>query len=285
MAPDWQTLNRLAFAGRLNLETARPVAGGDICDSYTVANANGSRYFVKFHSSLDLLECEFRNLQLLAATPMVTPVPIDCVRLSDSAALVLEYLEFGGRADESRLGELLASVHREQEPHGRYGLDYDNFIGHSRQENSWFDSWKHFWWQCRLEPQLAMAARNGHKLSVPQVRIKEAVMTRLAEHRPPASLLHGDLWGGNKGYLADGRPVIFDPACYYGDRETDLGFTRVFGGFSPEFYRSYQRAWSLPDGWQIREPVYNLYHMLNHLNLFGRGYLPQVERLCKELIR
>lgn len=283
MAPDWKALNTRVFSGKLNLDSVRRASGGDICDSFTLAASDGQKYFVKFHPNAELLEAEYRNLQLLVSTEIATPAPIACVNLDGGAALVLEYLAFGGRGDEAQLGQQLAQLHQRCEPGGRYGLDYDNFIGHTPQCNQWFDQWDDFWWCNRLEPQLAMAVHQGYKSPITNKALKNRVTTLLGEHQPPSSILHGDLWGGNKSYLADGRPVIFDPASYYGDRETDIAFTRVFGGFSSGFYRAYESVWPLPEGWRDRESVYNLYHMLNHFNLFGSSYSSSVNSLMARL--
>src|SRR5205807_8216385 len=134
--------------------------------------------------------------------------------------------------------------------------------------------WAEFWRQRRLEPQLALASRNGYRLEAPPV-------WRLLEgHKPAASLVHGDLWSGNAGFLAGGAPVLFDPAVYYGDREADVAMTELFGGFPREFYSAYG---PLPAGYQQRKHLYNLYHLLNHLNLFGGGYLGQVKATLRFL--
>jgi fructosamine-3-kinase len=129
-------------------------------------------------------------------------------------------------------------------------------------------------WRARLANQLERAARRGYggALQAAGERLIGNLDRYLADHEPAASLLHGDLWGGNWAAVA-GRPVIFDPAVYYGDRETDLAMTRLFGGFGPAFYRAYDEAWPLSPGHEQRLGLYQLYHVLNHLNLFGRGYL------------
>jgi len=163
---------------------------------------------------------------------------------------------------------MLAAAHRKAGP--RFGWPRDNYIGATPQENAPCAGWAEFWRHRRLEPQLALANRNGYRVEAPPV-------WRLLEgHEPVASLLHGDLWSGNAGFLADGAPVVFDPAVYYGDREADLAMTELFGGFAEEFYAAYSEAWPLDEGYKLRKQLYNLYHLLNHLNLFGGGYLGQV---------
>jgi len=172
---------------------------------------------------------------------------------------------------------MLAALHRRQA--ARFGWARDNTIGATPQANGWCESWTMFWRERRLAPQLALAARNGYRIDVPPV-------WRLLEgHEPAPSLLHGDLWSGNAGFLPDGAPVLFDPAVYYGDREADLAMTELFGGFPGEFYCAYNAAWPLASGYQQRKPLYNLYHLLNHLNLFGGGYLTQVRAALRLLAR
>lgn len=163
---------------------------------------------------------------------------------------------------------MLAAVHGTTSE--RFGWASDNWIGLAPQENGWSDDWADFFLEKRLKPQAAKCGLSGH---LPDVR-------RILEgHRPEASLLHGDLWSGNAGFTPDG-PVIFDPAVYYGDREADLAMTELFGGFPAQFYSAYG---PLPDGYQVRKHLYNLYHLLNHLNLFGTGYRAQVEATLRLL--
>jgi fructosamine-3-kinase len=128
----------------------------------------------------------------------------------------------------------------------------------------------------RMRPQIELAGKHGFDLALPCLKLLEG-------HKPQPSLLHGDLWGGNAGFTAEG-PVLFDPAVYYGDREADLAMTELFGGFPQEFYSSYNKIWPLDDGYERRKHLYNLYHLLNHLNLFGSSYLAQVESTLRLLL-
>ena len=267
----------------LNLTQSEPqsVPGGDINQSFVGENTQGKPFFIKVNANAELLEVEAKNLALLARAEINTPHVIGFNRFTDAGVLVLEYLPLVASGDEQSLGQLLAKLHRKTAE--QYGLSYNNYIGSTLQQNSRSDSWAEFWWHNRLAPQLDMARRN-RALMVDTRRLKILSDRLLAGHQPLASLLHGDLWGGNKGYLRDGQPVLFDPACYFGDRETDLAFTLVFGGFGHGFYQSYREAWPLPDGWQGREPLYNLYHLLNHLNLFGDSYRGSVESAVASLL-
>ena len=185
----------------------------------------------------------------------------------------LEFLQLERTGDWSALGRMLAQLHRQTGP--RFGWHRGNYIGRSPQQNGWCDDWTEFWITRRMEPQIAWAREKGFDVSMPSMRLLE-------KHEPQASLLHGDLWSGNAGFTAEG-PVIFDPAVYYGDRETDLAMSELFGGFPREFYRAYNEAFPLPDGYEQRKHLYNLYHLLNHLNIFGGGYLGQVKETLSRL--
>jgi fructosamine-3-kinase len=181
------------------------------------------------------------------------------------------------------LGQQLAHLHRASA--ARFGWHRDNTIGATPQPNPWTESWIEFWRTQRLAFQLQLAARNGHTGGLQ--RRGEQLLVRLdalLAHDPARSLLHGDLWGGNAAATAAGEPVLFDPACYYGDRETDLAMTELFGGFAPAFYSEYRAAWPLDAGYGARRDLYNLYHVLNHLNLFGGGYRAQAEGMIERLL-
>jgi protein-ribulosamine 3-kinase len=186
------------------------------------------------------------------------------------AFILLEQLDLKRGGDYAALGRMLAALHRQTGP--RFGWHRDNYIGLAPQINSVRDNWKDFFWECRLRPQ-ALRAR----LAVP-----EEILTPLQDHEPQPSLLHGDLWSGNAGFTPEG-PVAFDPAVYYGDREADLAMTELFGGFPRAFYEAYNEAFPLPEGYERRKHVYNLYHLLNHLNIFGGSYLPQVKATLRLL--
>lgn len=196
--------------------------------------------------------------------------------------LVMEWLALapaGARtAAAARLGEALARQHRCTA--GQFGWVRSNFIGTTPQFNTPDDDWMVFLRERRLGFQLRLAAENGYRDSLQQqgARLLERLPEFFAGYVPAPSLLHGDLWGGNWGVLEPGEPVIFDPAIYYGDREADIAMTELFGGFPREFYRAYERAYPLDPGYRTRRELYNLYHLLNHLNLFGDSYLSAVER-------
>jgi protein-ribulosamine 3-kinase len=183
------------------------------------------------------------------------------------AFILLEQLDLQRGGDFAQLGRMLAAVHRQNAP--RFGWARDNYIGLSPQQNSWCGDWAEFWCEKRLRPQLDWAKSKGFALEMPHLKLLEG-------HQPQASLLHGDLWSGNAGFTAKG-PVVFDPAVYYGDRETDIAMSELFGGFPRKFYQGYNEAFALAPGYEQRKHLYNLYHLLNHLNIFGGGYLSQVK--------
>lgn len=202
------------------------------------------------------------------------------------AWLELEYFDLcpADGSSDARLGAALARLHRVTAD--RYGLERDNAIGAAPQPNVPGDDWVAFWRGQRLGFQLDRAAANGHggRLLERGRRLLERLPAFFAGYRPLPSLLHGDLWAGNRGMLADGTPVIFDPAVYYGDREADLAMTRLFGGFGTKFYAAYAAEWPLDAGSATRVDLYNLYHALNHLNLFGGGYRAMAEGMIDRLL-
>lgn len=234
------------------------------------------------------LEAEADGLERLARADAVrVPRVIGIGASGGECWLELERFELrepDARA-EAQLGEALAALHAVTGP--SFGLERDNAIGASPQPNGPSGDWAAFWRDRRLGFQLALAARNGYggRLHERGNRLLESIPALLAGHEPRPSLLHGDLWAGNRGMLPDGTPVVFDPAVYYGDREADLAMTRLFGGFGPAFYAAYESAWPLPAGAGERHALYALYHVLNHLNLFGGGYLGQAEALIDRLLK
>jgi fructosamine-3-kinase len=245
------------------------------------------RYFVKTHaaSRLGMLQGEAEGLRALARCGAIrVPAPVACDSADNCAFLVLEWLDIGGGGRDAALGTALAQLHRTTAE--AYGWHRDNTIGTTPQDNTPAGDWAKFFRDRRIAPQLALAARNGHggRLQRAGERLLAAIPLLLAGHAPAASLLHGDLWSGNAARLASGEPVIFDPAVYFGDRETDLAMTELFGGFPAAFHAAYRAAWPLDAGYPVRRTLYNLYHVLNHLNLFGGGYGAQAEAMIGQLL-
>lgn len=260
--------------------------GGGCINRALVLEGDGERFFVKLNraQSLAMFEAEFAGLEeLRRAGAIRVPRPICTGTAGGESFLAMEYLELDGRLDGARAGRQLADLHRVTAE--QFGWSRDNTIGATPQINTPHRDWASFWRDCRLGPQLRLAAANGYggRLQQSGERLMER-LSALLDHRPVPSLLHGDLWGGNIGATASGEPVIFDPAVYYGDRETDLAMTELFGGFDARFYAAYRESWPLDPGYGVRKTLYNLYHILNHLNLFGGGYLAQAQSMIDRLL-
>lgn len=262
------------------------VGGGCINETVRVAG-EGRDFFVKLNAAAkaDMFAAEAEGLRALAATRTVrVPEPVCWGVAGDTAYLVLEYLMFGRGGEGAELGRELAALHRVTQP--EFGWHRDNTIGSTPQINTPSRDWPAFWRERRLGYQLRLAERNGWGGELQRLgeRLLVEMDALFEDHRPQPSLLHGDLWGGNHGFLADGRPVIFDPAVYFGDREADLAMTELFGGFGADFHAGYRAAWPLDPGYAARKTFYNLYHILNHVNLFGGGYHGQALRMLQQLL-
>jgi len=264
------------------------VTGGSIGGGYRWRGAGGAM-FVKIaaRAAEAAFAAEAAGLAELAAARALRVPQVRARGHTDAAAfLALEWIEAGpaGGECERRLGEGLAMLHAVRAQ--RYGWRQDNTIGRTPQANGWMDGWVEFFRERRLRPQLGLAARNGFAplLADRGGELLESLPALLAGHEPPASLLHGDLWGGNWLASATGEPVIFDPAVYFGDREADIAMTRLFGGFGAGFYRAYEGAAPLPAGAPLRAELYNLYHVLNHANLFAGGYPRQARAMIDRLL-
>jgi fructosamine-3-kinase len=234
-----------------------------------------------------MFEAEAEALQLLAsARALRVPAVLACGVTGKDVFLALEWIEFGRATvdSETALGEGLARLHAKRET--RFGWHRDNTIGSTPQRNAWCEDWVDFYGRERLGFQLQLAGSHG--LGGRTVALGQKLCERLPDffvsYRPVPSLLHGDLWGGNWATEEGGAPVIFDPASYYGDREADLAMTRLFGGFGGNFYSAYEATWPLDPGAGTRRDLYNLYHVLNHFNLFGGGYGAQAGRMIERLL-
>jgi len=273
----------------LDPDSLSPLSGGSINKSCRISDRQGCFYFLKRNTRRyrTMFEAERDGLLELAGTGSIrVPQPVGCGTSGPDAWLLLEYLELGGGQGGSaaRLGSALAQQHRHTRD--RCGWYRDNTIGSTPQKNPWSKDWAAFFATQRLGYQLGLAENNGYggPLQEEGAHLLEKLPLFFEDHHPQASLLHGDLWGGNWGVLRGGEPVVFDPAVYYGDRETDIAMTRLFGGFNADFHASYQRAFPLDKGFERRQDLYNLYHVLNHLNLFGSTYLQQSLNLINRLL-
>jgi fructosamine-3-kinase len=268
-------------------DTPRSVGGGCINTAYRLRGSARS-YFVKLNAAdrLSMFEAEAAGLEEMAATGSIrVPRPLCTGTAGPESYIVMEHIDLGGRraGSAAQAGRQLAAMHRATRQD--YGWDRDNTIGSTPQPNGPEERWAEFWARHRLGFQLSLAARNGFvgQLQAKGERLLEA-LPALMDHAPVPSLLHGDLWAGNMAFDRNGHPVIFDPAVYYGDREADLAMTELFGGFGGDFYAAYREEWDLDFGYRERKVLYNLYHILNHLNLFGGGYLGQAQSMIDKLL-
>jgi fructosamine-3-kinase len=268
-----------------------PIAatGGSINQAYILADGE-RRYFVKTNaaSSLPMFEAEADGLRALAAVAALRVPDIITFGANEAYSfLVLEYLDLQPlreREEAIAFGRALADLHHSCGE--RHGWHRSNFIGRTPQLNTPHAAWPYFFAHRRLLPQLRLARERGlpAKLAREGEKLADKAGAFFVGYIPSASLLHGDLWCGNAAMGPEGAPVAFDPAVYHGDREADLAMTELFGGFPEAFYAAYREAWPLADGHSQRKNLYNLYHVLNHLNLFGNAYLRQAERMITSLL-
>jgi len=274
-------------------QSRRSLSGGCINQGYAIsngdgkANARGERtYFVKLNQAelIAMFEAEALGLQeMLQSNSIRVPKPI-CWGIADNFSyIVLEWLEMnqGNSKCWEEMGRKLAAMHQTTSSQGM-GWKINNTIGSTPQINTWTADWAEFYTQHRLLYQFELAIRRGGNF--PQQERLLAAIPELLSHQPQPSLVHGDLWGGNAGCSVS-EPVIFDPATYFGDREVDIAMTELFGGFPAAFYRGYNEVFPLDAGYEQRKTIYNLYHILNHFNLFGGGYASQANRMIDVILR
>ncbi len=271
---------------RIRPSSERAVSGGYIHQSAIFESEQGTSIFLKQNSAdlLPLFETESRSLSWLASSETIrVPKPLCFGESSGISFLAMEAISLADRKDPDAsrvMGHQLSQLHG---IHGeRFGADYDNFIGATPQPNLPNQSWADFFTGHRLEHQFRLAENRGLRFSNEDTLLG-AVHDHLSTLNVEPSLLHGDLWGGNASFDECGEPVFFDPASYFGDKEADIAFTRLFGGFQKEFYESYRQIFLEPE--PVRETIYNLYHILNHFVLFGGGYDQQAEEMMAKILR
>lgn len=276
-----------ATGRRFRPTSRQPVAGGALNRAERLS-AEGRDFFLKYRTaeSAGAFAAEVAALrEIIASAAVRVPEPLCWGRTDEGVAfLVLEYLVLHpGEAAAEQLGWQLANLHRPRQPY--FGWPISNTIGNTPQSNTPNGDWVQFWLRERLRAQAALVAPRHGPLRAALNQLEACLPEFFVSYRPQPSLLHGDLWSGNYAADRSGQPVVFDPASYYGDREADLAMTELFGGFPPRFYAAYRDAFPLDPGYETRRYLYNLYHILNHLHLFGDGYLPQAERLTGRLLR
>ncbi len=273
------------FQKQFKIQNSTSIGGGCI-NNTAVVHTNKGRFFIKWNNKklyLGMFEAELKGLDILNNTGcIIVPKPLFTGETEDVSYLFMEYLESGFKKTDfwERFGQNLAALHKQTNDF--FGLEHDNYIGSLNQSNTYCSSWTEFYISQRLERQLGCAHDTYH-LSGALLSKFQNLFNELAHIYPvePPALLHGDLWNGNFIVAQDGSPCIIDPAVYYGHREMDLAMSRLFGGFSYEFYSSYHNAYPLEKGWEQRVDICNLYPLLVHLNLFGTAYLQQIERIVR----
>lgn len=268
------------------MTSPRSVGGGCINQGYAVSDGSQT-FFIKLNQAVQIamFEAEAEGLQQMQDSRTIrVPTPICYGTEGRMAYLALEWLELGrgSASDWQEMGRQLAAMHRTTSASG-FGWQRSNTIGATPQINPWTASWAEFFTQHRIGYQLQLAQRRGGHFPQ-QARLMAAIPRLLMDHHPQPSLVHGDLWSGNAAVSQAGEPVIFDPATYFGDREVDIAMTELFGGFPAEFYQGYNQSFPLDAGYQQRRLLYNLYHILNHFNLFGGGYESQANRMIGQLL-
>ncbi len=276
-----------AHTGKAHELLGQQTVGGGCINQTQRIDTNQGAYFLKLNTAdrLDMFEAEAEGLQAMnEAGAVAVPTPL-CSGVSGGHAwLVMEYIEGGGRGSMAEFGEQLAAMHRFTKD--RFGWHRDNTIGSTHQANDWNSDWVSFWQQQRLGFQLELARTNGapRRLCEQGQKLNECIGEFFTDYSPVASVLHGDLWSGNYMMGRDGRAVIYDPAVYFGDREADLAMTELFGSFGRDFHAGYNAAWPLDEGYAARKTLYNLYHILNHYNLFGGGYAGQAQGMIERCL-
>ena len=265
---------------------ASPVSGGDINRAYRLSDGQ-QQYFIKINSAdrLSMFQAEMYGLdEIQRSNSIRVPRAIGCGVMAEHAFIVMEYLELSGNPDPIRMAQQLAAMH--QCTQDQFGLAIDNTIGSTPQANHLARDWVRFWQQQRLGYQLSLAKSNGYgnELFDSGMRLNQRIGCFFHNYSPLPSLLHGDLWSGNQGADSAGNPVIYDPACYYGDHETDLSMMELFGSPGQKFFEAYAEVFPIDAGYNQRRELYNLYHILNHANLFGGSYVLQAQRMIASLL-
>ncbi len=281
-----------SICGQQRIITGKsPVFGGDINEAYRLTLDDGTSLFMKSNAPnlLPSFEAEEAGLHAIAGTGVIGTVKVLGIGTDPQGfSFLLQEFVIPGKKNRDyweRLGAELYAMHSAPVPAGKegdgFGFGADNFIGSRRQKNTWTDQWIPFFRDYRLRPQLKAAER---WLDQRDRKLADSMLEHLDQYliEPKApSLIHGDLWAGNVMTGSDGRAWIIDPAAYYGHPEADLAMTELFGGFSTAFYDSYFADAKIEAGYQDRKDIYNLYHLLNHLNLFGVSYLSSVQRILR----
>ncbi|WP_196137672.1 fructosamine kinase family protein [Aliikangiella sp. G2MR2-5] len=278
----------------------QPVSGGDINEAFALTlsrpsnsnaeNSSQRKIFVKLNSRKNsvFFKSESIALELINLSRQIKcPRVISRGEVGDFAYLVLEFIPLNKKGDIKRFAQELAMLHANNlSKNGYYGFYENNFIGATPQVNTWKANWVEFFAQCRLSTQLKLLKKKGLSSRDYQkaIGLIDELPVFFENYQPKASFVHGDLWSGNYAFNEQGDPIIFDPASYYGDHEVDLAMLELFGEPGEEFYSAYEKCFPINQGYRYRKSLYNLYHILNHANLFGGSYYSQAMSMVDQLI-
>lgn len=288
---DYSNIIHRIFGEKTDISAVRPVSGGDINSAFLLLLSDGTRIFLKENrkENIDFFRAEAAGLDALRKTQTVrVPEVIEAGAQGDNAYLLMEYLAPAPKMRNywESFGRQLAEMHKadtaEWTAGGLYGFTEDNYIGAGRQINNTKASWVDFFRECRLEVQYKRAYDYFDASSRKEMQRLLDRLDRYLIEPAYSSLLHGDLWGGNFVTGPDGYACLIDPAVYVGHAEADLAMTELFGGFAPAFYDAYREVNEVLPGYADRREIYNLYHLLNHLNLFGSAYYGAVMRIINK---
>jgi len=284
----WQSIEQAINAEidhSFHIREKSSISGGDISLSYRLSDKN-EHYFVKINDKnhVEYFESEAYALKQISALKEIScPDVITFGTTLNKSYLVLNYvhLESASHHQWRQLGQQLANMHKSS-THGQFGWQTDNFIGDTIQPNAWCSNWKTFFAEQRIAWQLQLLHEKSIKFGDID-HITQVCHDALKHHHVEPCLVHGDLWQGNLGFT-ESSSIIFDPACYYGDREVDIAMTELFGHLPPEFYQGYQDVFPLPNSYEQRKIIYNFYHVLNHANLFGGNYIDQSKAILSRIM-
>ncbi len=266
-----------------------PIGGGCIHKAWCIHLQNGRKVFAKSNhiDNINMFKFELEcllNLKRFANKSYITvPKPLDLIIYENISILFLEWLEIK-QSQQNLLGKGLALLHKSstKENNKKFGWGKEGYIGSNEQKRGWDSNWGKFFVNYRLRPQLVKAAKWGVRVEDYEDILKY-LSSYLNNHHPRVSLVHGDLWSGNCGSTENGLGSLYDPACYWADREVDISMTKLFGGFNLEFYKGYEEIWQLDSNSKNRTDIYNLYHLLNHANIFGGSYKETSLNTLKDL--
>ena len=275
---------QIEAALQTSIVAVNPVSGGDIHRAALLTTTGQRQYFLKYNTGApasEMFRTEALGLSLLGASRVIAvPKIVKQDAAGDYAFLLLEYVAPGlkNRLFWENFGQSLAALHITTS--AQFGFSHDNFIGSLPQSNTRHDTWPEFYSEERLLPQMNLALK-ANRLTVNDMNALEGLCKKLASVCPeePPALTHGDLWSGNFLCNTENKPVLIDPAASFSHREMDIAMSRLFGGFDPVFYQSYENAWPLEAGFEERVEIYQLYYLLVHVNLFGGGYVERVRQI------